>query len=215
MCTGGLMLPNTVVNTLARGIEKLSFTVSPQQQHQLLKYLSLLNKWNAVHNLTAIRDIHQQVIMHLLDSLVVVPYLTEVRTLADIGSGAGLPAIILAIMYPEMQIYAVESSGKKSAFIRRVAIDLGLQHLTTVTIRAEKWQCQPLDVVISRALASAERFIELTGHLGDLHTRWLIMKARKSESFHVSAFSITANTELNVPLLNARRSLIEIHKVAA
>lgn len=209
------MLSNIASDTLARGIAQLPFNVSSEQQQQLIEYLVLLNKWNTVHNLTSVRDIHQQVITHLLDALVIVPHLYKADTLADIGSGAGLPAVVLAIMCPEMQIYAVESVGKKSAFIRRAATHLGLSRLNSITARAEKWQCRPLDIVISRALASTERFIELTKHLGDVHTRWLIMKARKSESFAISGFEIISNTALDVPLLDGKRALVEVHKVGA
>jgi len=92
------MLPQAALELLERGLDGLPFAVSPEQRAQLAQYLALLNRWNAVHNLTAVRDPLQQVPRHVLDCLAVVPYLEDAHTLADIGSGAGLPALLLAVM---------------------------------------------------------------------------------------------------------------------
>ena len=146
---------------LHAGLALLPFAVSDTQAEKMLAYLALLNRWNAVHNLTAVRDPLSQVSVHILDSLALLPFVgEECRTLADVGSGAGLPALMMAIMRPQMQVYAVEASRKKCAFIRQAAIALQLERVTVVNQRVENWQPQAaMDVIISRAMASLPLFL--------------------------------------------------------
>lgn len=200
---------DAVCARLDAGLQSLPFAVDGAQRDAMLRYLDLLNRWNAVHNLTAVRDPVRQVSVHILDSLSVLPHLGEnCRYLADIGSGAGLPALLFAIMRPQMQVFAVEASQKKAAFIRHAAISLGLGNVSVVHQRVEDWQYDgALDVIISRAMASLPLFLRLTRHLGGPQTRWLIFKGAAAEDDVVEGFAIEAPVRIEVPLLDAERRL--------
>ena len=209
------MLPSGAQEKLERGLDALPFAVSAAQRAQFARYLDLLNKWNQVHNLTAVRDAEEQVSRHVLDCLAVLPYIEDAATLADIGSGAGLPALMLAIMRPQLAVTALESNGKKAAFIREAARALALANVQVVAQRVEDWQAPPQAVIISRALAAADRFIALTAHLGDANSRWLLMKGREAETLTVSGFAIHAVYPLAVPLLAGERTLLDIRRERA
>lgn len=202
------MSQSAVRARLEAGLKALPFPVDAGQCEAMVAYLGLLNRWNAVHNLTAVRDPLQQVSVHVLDSLAVLPCIGEnCKVLADIGSGAGLPALIFAIMRPQMRIYAVEASQKKSAFIRHAAIALGLRNVVVVNQRVENWQPdEHCDVIISRAMASLPLFLQLTRHLGDDRTRWLILKGAQAEKDGVKGFVVEAPIQIEVPLLAAQRT---------
>lgn len=204
------MLPQAALELLERGLDALPFAVSPEQRAQLAQYLTLLNRWNAVHNLTAVRDPLQQVPRHVLDCLAVVPYLEDAHTLADIGSGAGLPALLLAVMRPQLAVLAVESNGKKAAFIRQAATALQLLNVQVAAQRAEDWRGAPQDIIISRALTSATAFVQMTAHFGGAHSRWLLMKGREAENVEAAGFTLHAAHPLQVPYLDAERVLFDI-----
>ena len=209
------MLPSGAQEKLERGLDALPFAVDAAQRAQFARYLDLLNKWNQVHNLTAVRDAEEQVSRHVLDCLAVLPYIEDAATLADIGSGAGLPALMLAIMRPQLAVTALESNGKKAAFIREAVRVLALANVQVVAQRVEDWQAPPQAVIISRALAAADRFIALTAHLGDANSRWLLMKGREVETLTVSGFAIHAVYPLAVPLLAGERTLLDIRRERA
>ena len=209
------MLPSGAQEKLERGLDALPFAVSAAERAQFVRYLDLLNKWNQVHNLTAVRDAEEQVSRHVLDCLAVLPYIEDAATLADIGSGAGLPALMLAIMRPQLAVTALESNGKKAAFIRETVRVLALTNVQVVAQRVEDWQAPPQAVIISRALAAADRFIALTAHLGDANSRWLLMKGREVETLTVSGFVIHAVYPLAVPLLAGERTLLDIRRERA
>ena len=209
------MLPSGAQEKLERGLDALPFAVSAAARAQFARYLDLLNKWNQVHNLTAVRDAEEQVSRHVLDCLAVLPYIEDTVTLADIGSGAGLPALMLAIMRPQLAVTALESNGKKAAFIREAVRVLALANVQVVAQRVEDWQAPPQAVIISRALAAADRFIALTAHLGDANSRWLLMKGREVETLTVSGFAIHAVYPLAVPLLAGERTLLDIRRERA
>ena len=209
------MLPSGAQEKLERGLDALPFAVSAAERAQFVRYLDLLNKWNQVHNLTAVRDPEEQVSRHVLDCLAVLPYIEDTVTLADIGSGAGLPALMLAIMRPQLAVTALESNGKKAAFIREAVRVLALANVQVVAQRVEDWQAPPQAVIISRALAAADRFIALTAHLGDANSRWLLMKGREAETLTVSGFAIQAVYPLAVPLLAGERTLLDIRRERA
>lgn len=206
------MLPQAALELLERGLDALPFAVSPEQRAQLAQYLTLLNRWNAVHNLTAVRDPLQQVPRHVLDCLAVVPYLEDAHTLADIGSGAGLPALLLAVMRPQLAVLAVESNGKKAAFIRQAATALQLPNVQVAAQRAEDWRGAPQDIIISRALTSATAFVQMTAHFGGAHSRWLLMKGREAENVEAAGFTLHAAHPLQVPYLDAERALLDIRR---
>ena len=209
------MLPAGAQEKLERGLDALPFAVSAAARAQFARYLDLLNKWNQVHNLTAVRDVEEQVSRHVLDCLAVLPYIEDAATLADIGSGAGLPALMLAIMRPQLAVTALESNGKKAAFIREAVRVLALANVQVVAQRVEDWQAPPQAVIISRALAAADRFIALTAHLGDANSRWLLMKGREAETLNVPGFAIHATYPLSVPLLAGERTLLDIRRECA
>lgn len=209
------MLPSGAQEKLERGLDALPFAVSAAERAQFVRYLDLLNKWNQVHNLTAVRDAEEQVPRHVLDCLAVLPYIEDAATLADIGSGAGLPALMLAIMRPQLAVMALESNGKKAAFIREAVRVLALANVQVVAQRVEDWQAPPQAVIISRALAAADRFIALTAHLGDGNSRWLLMKGREAETLNVPGFAIHATYPLSVPLLAGERTLLDIRRECA
>lgn len=209
------MLPSGAQEKLERGLDALPFAVSAAARAQFARYLDLLNKWNQVHNLTAVRDVEEQVSRHVLDCLAVLPYIEDAATLADIGSGAGLPALMLAIMRPQLAVTALESNGKKAAFIREAVRVLALANVQVVAQRVEDWQAPPQAVIISRALAAADRFIALTAHLGDANSRWLLMKGREAETLTVPGFAIHAVYPLVVPLLAGERTLLDIRRERA
>ncbi len=147
---------------------ELGVELLPGALGQLLGYLELLSKWNRTYNLTAIREPLEMVSHHLLDCLAVLPHLPipAQAALADVGAGAGLPGIALAVARPQWQVTLNDSSQKKCAFMRQAAIELGLRNVQVHEGRVEEWAPQPrFALVISRAFAELERFIALCSHL--------------------------------------------------
>lgn len=194
---------------LADGIQALGLEISPDVQHKLLAYLNLLAKWNKVHNLTAVRDPEEMVTLHLLDSLAVLPHVTG-RRLLDVGTGAGLPGIPLALVLPQLQVTLLDSSHKKSAFQRQARAELGLGNVEVVCGRVEQYQPeQKFDVIISRAFSDLAEFIKLTRHLRAENGLWLAMKGVHpyDEIAQLKDMNIEV-VPLAVPGLDAQRHLI-------
>ncbi|WP_020167211.1 MULTISPECIES: 16S rRNA (guanine(527)-N(7))-methyltransferase RsmG [Methylotenera] len=161
---------------LAQGIASMGLAVAAETQEKLLAYLSLLNKWNKVYNLTAVRDPLEMVTLHLLDSLSVLPHINS-KNLLDVGSGGGLPGIVLAICKPELQVTTIDTVQKKAIFMRQVKGELGLDNLTAMHARVENFQpSEPFEIVISRAFSEIALFIQLTKHLIATNGQWLAMK---------------------------------------
>jgi len=161
---------------LAQGIASMSLAVSAEAQEKLLAYVSLLHKWNKVYNLTAVRDPLEMVTLHLLDSLSILPHINSTNLL-DVGSGGGLPGIVLAICKPELQVTTIDTVQKKAIFMRQVKGELGLNNLSTVHARVENFQpSEPFEIVISRAFSEIALFIQLTKHLIAVNGQWLAMK---------------------------------------
>jgi 16S rRNA (guanine527-N7)-methyltransferase len=143
----------------------MAITCTPAQQAQLLDYVALLAKWNQVYNLTAGRDPLEMVGRHLLDSLSVLPYL-EGRRVLDVGTGAGLPGIPLAVLCPEREFVLLDSNGKKTRFVQQAVAELGLRNVTVVHSRAEDFRADPgFDVVVSRAFAAIADMLTAAGGL--------------------------------------------------
>ena len=161
---------------MQRGIAQLGISLSAEAQRKLLDYLALLHKWNKVYNLTAIRDPQQMVSHHLLDSLAVMPYLWAGRWL-DVGCGAGLPGLVLAISKPDWQFSLLDSNSKKTSFVQQAIIELGLHNVSVHCARVEEWQPKELfDGIISRAFTELGDFLRSTRHLVAPHGRWAAMK---------------------------------------
>lgn len=148
---------------LADGLTELGLSLDARQQSLLLDYLALLNKWNRAFNLTAVRDPLQMVYRHLLDSAVILPWLGDADTL-DVGTGPGLPGMVLAIARPEQQFTLLDSNGKKTRFVRQAVQELRLENVEVVQARVEQYRNASAQVV-SRAFASLPDMLALVGHL--------------------------------------------------
>lgn len=150
---------------LELGIQALGLELGSEAQSQLLRHLELLEKWNRIHNLTAVQDKAKAVSVHLLDSLSVVPHLEGKRFL-DVGSGAGFPGIPIAVARPDIQMDLLDSNHKKYAFLKQAIAELGLKNARAVCERVESWRpAGQFDCIISRALAEIAEFVALVKHL--------------------------------------------------
>ena len=150
---------------LKKGVAELGLALGRDGRNKLLQYLALLEKWNQVYNLTAIRGGDKMVSGHLLDCLAVIPYVTGTRVL-DVGSGAGFPGIPVAVARPNIQVALLDSNHKKAAFLRQAVAELQLKNATVVCERVETWHAaEKFDCIISRAFAEIAEFIALTRHL--------------------------------------------------
>ncbi|MEK7834898.1 MAG: 16S rRNA (guanine(527)-N(7))-methyltransferase RsmG [Pseudomonadota bacterium] len=153
----------SLAEQLAQGIAELGLRVPAATQRKLLDYVALIEKWNRVHNLTAVRVSTKMVSDHLLDCLAVVPHL-DAKTILDVGSGAGLPGIPLALVWPQAGVTLLDSNHKKAAFLRQATIELGLSNTEVVCERVEMWQPQrEFELVISRAVSDLPEFLKLAG----------------------------------------------------
>lgn len=196
----------TPQDALERGLDALALPLPRHASEALLQYVALLEKWNRTYNLTAIRDPLEMVSHHLLDSLAVVPHLpmpSTGATLADVGSGAGLPGIPLAIARPHWQVTVNDSNQKKTAFLRQATMQLRLANVQVHEGRVEEWQpAARFAVVISRAFAELAQFIEACRHLV---APGGVLAAMKAAAPH---FPGAQAVRLEVPQLNAERHLV-------
>jgi 16S rRNA (guanine527-N7)-methyltransferase len=148
----------------------------------LLNYLLLLDKWNKTYNLTAIRDVNEMVAKHLLDSLAILPWIQGLRII-DVGTGAGLPGIPLAIARPDIKVTLLDSNGKKTRFLQEVQRNLGLKNLEIVQFRVEDYHPSlGFDTVLSRAFSSLQQMVDKTEHLLAPSGQWLAMKGHYIEA---------------------------------
>jgi 16S rRNA (guanine527-N7)-methyltransferase len=215
---------------LNKGLEDLGLELPPHDRQQLVEYVALISRWNRVYNLTAVRDPADMLSQHLLDSLAVLPALRrhlrskgstphdeahEIR-LVDVGSGAGLPGVVLSIAEPRWSIACVDAVAKKASFIRQVAAELGLPNLQAMHARVEDVSPLPgFEVVTSRAFASLEDFVSLTSHLMRPDGCWMAMKGKVPEdelaalSPDIEVFHVE---QLTVPGLDAQRCLVWMRK---
>ncbi len=193
----------------------MELAVSAEQQASLIHFLELLIKWNKAYNLTSVRDPMAMISRHLADSLSILPYIKN-STLAanriiDVGSGPGLPGIPLAICLPEHQITTIDSNGKKTRFQQQVKMALGLNNLTVINERVERFQPEPFDMVISRAFASINDMLEWTDHLCKDQGIFLAMKGLYPDhEIHTlkDGFTLQQTHRLTVPKCDAERHLL-------
>ena len=180
----------------------------------LLAYLALLQRWNQTYNLTAIRDPQEMLVKHLLDSLAMHAHVTGIDTLADLGTGAGLPGIPLAIALPQLQVTLVESNGKKARFLREAVRQLHLGNVKVAESRIEAFDAPgQFDAITARALATLPLILELGGHLLTPTGRLLAMKGvlPVDEIAALPAgWQLMASHPLQVPGLGAERHLVEV-----
>ncbi len=198
--------------TLQDGLQRLNLTLPDAAQQKLRDYLALVQKWNKVYNLTAVRDAEKMLTHHLLDSLAVVPHVAHAKTLLDVGSGAGLPGIPLALALPDLQVTLLDSNQKKTAFLHQAVIELQLANVQVMCGRVEKTELNQLvDVVISRAFADLPAFAALAGRFVAAGGTLLAMKGvnPQDEIAQLNAdFTLAGVTPITVPGLDAARHLV-------
>lgn len=208
------------LDLLHAGVSELSLALSDEQFDRLADYVALLTKWNAVYNLTAIRDPRQMLIQHILDSLSIVPHIATRagRTILDVGSGGGLPGIVLAIALPERTVTLNDIVQKKTAFQAQAKAELKLDNLSVVTGRVEKLRPGidvpgKFDAIVSRAFAELSDFVTLARHLVSEQGAIWAMKGVKpdAEIERLPAGARAAQiVQLRVPFLDAERHLVEV-----
>jgi 16S rRNA (guanine527-N7)-methyltransferase len=203
---------------LTRGLAQLRVGVSEEALAQLMRYVALLEKWNKVYNLTAVRGTAEIVTHHLLDSLAVLPYI-DARSILDVGSGAGLPGIPIALARPRTKVTLLDASQKKAAFLRQAIIELGMENAEVVCTRVEEWRTPSLfDLVISRAFADLTRFVALAGRLCAPYGILAAMKGVYAESELRRlplGYGLKRAVPISVPGLNAARHLLLLQPNAA
>jgi 16S rRNA (guanine527-N7)-methyltransferase len=197
---------------LTEGLAQLHLNIPQHAQEKILTYLQLLEKWNQVYNLTAVRDPIQMMTRHILDSLTVVPYL-QGQNIIDVGTGAGLPGIPLALALPECRFVLLDSNGKKMRFLIQAKAELGLANVEVVQARVEDYhpkQC--FDEVISRAFTQLDDMIEKTRHLCCPKGRILAMKGMhpEAELNDLDATVVVTVFPLTVPGLQEQRHLVSM-----
>ncbi|TXH47880.1 MAG: 16S rRNA (guanine(527)-N(7))-methyltransferase RsmG [Burkholderiaceae bacterium] len=210
MSTSALLAP------LTQGIQALGLSLTDAQVQQLLAYQDLLIKWNKVYNLTAVRDPQEMLSHHLLDSLSVLGALQRhagdrALRIMDVGSGGGLPGVVIAIAAPQHQVTCVDTVGKKAFFIRQVAADLGLKSLAAEHARVENLPAHQADLVTSRAFASLVDFTNLTRQHLKPGGVWMAMKGKHpQDEIQALPANVTVDQieDLQVPGLQAERCLV-------
>ena len=201
-----------LADALCSGIEQLHMAMSPEQQQQLLAYVALLDKWNKVYNLTAVREPARMIGLHILDSLALLPHLGHAKSMLDVGSGGGLPGICIAIAAPMLDVVMLDSLQKKTTFIRQAIGELELGNASVVCERVEAFQpARQFDLVTSRAFAELADFVRGAAHLVAPGGKMLAMKglyphdelARLPDSVRVVEV-----VELHVPQVEGKRHLV-------
>jgi 16S rRNA (guanine527-N7)-methyltransferase len=197
--------------TLQQGIQALDLDLSDTTQAQLLDYLRLLEKWNHVYNLTAITEFSDMIPKHLFDCLAVLPYICDDKIL-DVGTGAGLPGLVLAIAHPDWTCTLLDSNSKKTRFVQQVVAELNLNNVHLVTERIEDFETEErFSTVISRAYTSLHNFLAQTEELCEPRGRILAMKGLYPEQEIAELVHLPVKLEtvtLHVPQLSAQRHLI-------
>ncbi|HIF75179.1 MAG TPA: 16S rRNA (guanine(527)-N(7))-methyltransferase RsmG [Porticoccaceae bacterium] len=200
---------------LRQGLVELGLFATDQQLNLLLSYLLLLDKWNASFNLSGVVEINSMVSRHLLDSLAINAHL-QGSVFVDIGSGAGLPGIPLAILNPENHFILVDSNGKKTRFLFQAKTELGLANIDVENCRIEHYQStQQIDMVMCRAFSALGDAVSKSQHLLEKEGKFLAMKGRYPED-EIAAlpncFEISKTTKLEIPGNDSERHLIEVVK---
>ncbi len=211
----------SLLQQIIQSLQRLDYDFTTQQKtlpELIARYLLLIEKWNRIHNLTAIRNPHDMLYQHVMDSLAVLPHISGPQIL-DVGSGAGLPGIPIALARPDWQVLLVESNQKKASFLQQVKIELALQNVIVMIKRIEDVQSDTkINTIITRAFSELGNFLNLTRHLAmenNASCRWVAMKADCSEAELKQVqdpFAIEQIVTLTVPALDAARQLIIIGK---
>ncbi len=190
---------------------------SVETQQKLVHYIQLIARWNKTFNLTAIRNVEEMVSKHLLDSLVVQPYV-EGENILDVGSGAGLPGIAFAITSPEKHFVLLDCNGKKTRFLTQAKIELKLENVEVIHSRVEDYMPHDaehriyFDVITARAYATTDEILKSTSHLQDENTSILVMQGKLDEQVSDIGYELVGSHVLDVYGLDAERHLLEIKK---
>ena len=207
----------SLTEQLKTGLSSLDLDLDNEKVEQLVQYLQLLDKWNKAYNLSGIKEVQRMVAYHLLDSLAIVPHI-DGNIILDVGTGAGLPGIPLAICFPEKMFLLLDSNGKKTRFLFQVKMELGLDNVEVFHNRLETFQSQEqIDIVLCRAYATLAKVVSQCGHLMKADCRLLAMKGQFPEEEIVelpASFRFVKTNELNVPGVDGTRHLIEIVPVS-
>jgi 16S rRNA (guanine527-N7)-methyltransferase len=202
----------TLQERIAQGARAMNLTLPARAEQRLAQYLELVEKWNRVHNLTSVRDAAQMVVVHALDSLSILPHLEGCSRILDVGTGAGLPGIPVAIAMPAAHVTLLDSSHKKCAFLEQARIELALANIDVVCERIEQWKPpQKFDAVVSRAFSELSDFVVQAQHAVAEGGRMIAMKGVYpfDEIARVPATHRVAQVlELHVPQLEAKRHLV-------
>jgi 16S rRNA (guanine527-N7)-methyltransferase len=197
---------------LVSGLKSLNLSLSDDQIEQLLGFIKLMEKWNKAYNLTAIRDREAMVRLHLLDSLAIAPFIKGKRVI-DIGTGAGLPGIPLAIYCPEIEFVLLDSNAKKTRFVQQAIVELKLKNVSVCHNRVEDFHPEKgFDIVMTRAFAGLSDIVELTAHLLNKDGVLLAMKGQIPELPKLESAKITL-IPVNVPGITAERCLVRIQLI--
>jgi len=202
-----------LASLLQAGLHSLKLDVPAAQQQALLAYIDLLSSWNKSFNLTAIRDPRQMINQHVLDALTALPYVSHGPVL-DVGSGAGLPGIPLAITRPDLHFTLLDSNGKKVRFIKQVVITLQLANVDVVQSRVENYQpATAFSLIVSRAFSSLEQLVRLTRHLLVTDGEWLAWKGRLDDPELRAVEKLASVREtipIQLPKVSSARQLVRM-----
>jgi len=196
------------------GCDELGLELTPEQVSRLQTYVELLDKWNKVYNLSAIRDPNEMVSRHILDSLTILPFLKG-DSLLDVGTGAGLPGIPVAIMHPEIAVTLLDTNSKKTRFLQQAKAELGLTNVTVVHARVEEATLPKFAMVTARAFATIKDIIDLTGQHCDDAGYLLLMKGTYPDEeldAMSGGFKLQDVVTLTVPDCDGKRHLVRLVK---
>ncbi len=203
-----------LLEQLQQGCEQLELSLTHMQSEKLVNYLELLEKWNKVYNLTSVRDPREMISRHILDSLAILPYLSG-NTLLDVGTGAGLPGIPLAIVQAELAVTLLDSNSKKTRFLQQAKAELALGNITVVHARIEQAELPKYAMVTARAFAKIDQIIALAGRHCDDAGSLLLMKGTKPDDELLAVndqFHLKQVVSLDVPGCTGQRHLVQLVK---
>ena len=196
---------------LESGLTALNLPYTPEQIEKLLAFIKLIAKWNKAYNLTAVRNNEDMARLHILDSLAILPYI-EGKRVIDIGTGAGLPGIPLAIFLPEVEFVLLDSNAKKTRFVQQVILELKLKNVSVIHSRAEDYQPElGFDIVTTRAFSSLPDMVKMTAHLLNPNGVILAMKGQIPEAELAEIKTTATLIPINVPEVEAERCLVRIN----